>query len=97
MIRLNVTPIFQRFAGQEIKVTDDPYEDEGKTYHRYTIDPEDTVYRDMQQVAQEHNFRLVVMHEGVMGLPAFRPGRVTAYLDKTDQETWVVRNEFSYG
>jgi hypothetical protein len=82
----NLTAIFGKFAGQEVK---DPQCETGGI--------SDPVIEAMRAEATKHGFRLRVWFPGTRGTTDYRTDRVNAHIEQADDGKWRIGNRFNIG
>jgi hypothetical protein len=85
MERKDITSLFNKFAGKELK---DP--------NRLTTDIDNT-FHEMQQIASNHGYKLRVFFPGDRGTTDARPDRVNVYVENNAEGRLIIQNRFKIG
>jgi len=85
MQRKDITILFNKFAGKELK---DPA--------RQTPDIDPTL-DEMRQIASTHGYKLRVFFPGDRGTTDARPDRVNVYVEKNAEGRLIIQNKFKIG
>jgi hypothetical protein len=100
--RMNVTSIFNKFAGREIAVveTQQTLDIGGETYTFNEVDfanPNDPTIKAMEKAAKDHGLHLRLWLPGSAGTADYRTDRVNAYVEKAADGKYRVTSKFGIG
>ena len=90
--------IFNKFAGREVPMKEEPFVIRGKTYTQVKpADDHDPVLEEMRAEAKKAGLKLRLWWPGVAGTMDFRTDRVNAHIEKADDGKWRVTKKFNIG
>jgi hypothetical protein len=94
----DVSHIFNKFAGREVPMKEEPFVIRGKTYTQIRLaDDKDPTVQEMRDAAKEAGLKLRLWWPGIAGTMDFRMDRVNAHIEKAPDGKWRVSNRFDLG
>jgi hypothetical protein len=94
----DVTHLFNKFAGREVPMKEEPFTVRGRTYTQVKpVNSPDPVIDEMRDEAQKNGLKLRVWWPGVAGTCDFRMDRVNAHIEQAPDGKWRVSNKFDLG
>lgn len=94
----DVSHIFNKFAGREVPMKEEPVVIRGKTYHQTKlVDENDPTLKEMHDAAKKAGLRLRVWLPGTMGTMDYRTDRVNAHVTKEADGKYRVGKKFNIG
>lgn len=99
---MDVSHIFNKFAGQEIRMTEKKINIKiGKDTYPHTqiepADPKDPLITGMEETAKKAGMSLRLGWPGVMHTPNVKMNRVNARIEKGDDGKWRIGKKFMLG
>lgn len=96
--KLDVSAMFNKFAGREVPMKEEPYVYDGQTYTRVKLaDPNDPTLQEMRDAAKANGLKMRVWWPGVAGTCDFRMDRVNAHIEKEADGKYRVSKRFNIG
>ncbi len=94
----DVSDLFNKFAGREVPMKEEPFTIRGKTYTQVRLaNDKDPTVEEMRDEAKSHGLSLRVWWPGTAGTADFRMDRVNAHIEKAADGKWRVTNRFDLG
>lgn len=94
----DVSHIFNKFAGREVPMKEEPVVVRGKTYTQTKlVDENDATLQEMRDAAKAAGLRLRVWLPGTMGTMDYRTDRVNAHVEKGSDGKYRVGTKFNIG
>lgn len=94
----DVSDIFNKFAGREVPMKEEPFVIRGKTYTQIRLaDDNDPTVQEMRETAKKSGLKLRLWWPGIAGTMDFRMDRVNAHIEKAPDGKWRVGNRFNLG
>jgi len=88
---MNLSNIFSRYAGKEIKMVEGTFKYRGKDYPEVRLkNPKDPLLKEIQKTAQKNGLSLRVFWPGVAGTMDYRTDRVNADINKSPDGKWRI-------
>jgi hypothetical protein len=96
--KLDVSDIFNKFAGREVPMKEEPFVIRGKTYTQVRLaDENDPTVKELHDDAKAKGLSLRLWWPGMAGTADFRMDRVNAHIEKATDGKWRISNRFDLG
>ncbi|TAL38955.1 MAG: hypothetical protein EPN97_03185 [Alphaproteobacteria bacterium] len=94
----DVSHIFNKFAGREVPMKEEPFVIRGKTYTQVRLaNDDDPTVGELEQEAKKNGLKLRLWWPGVAGTADFRMDRVNAHIEKGKDGKYRIGNRFDLG
>lgn len=100
--KMNLTEIFGKFAGREVPLNETSQDIEigDETFKIYELslkDPNDPTLKEISDEAEKHGLSLRVFWPGMVGTADHNMRRLNVTIEQSNDDKWVVSNNFSLG
>ncbi|MEZ0223981.1 MAG: hypothetical protein ACAH83_05465 [Alphaproteobacteria bacterium] len=94
----DVSHLFNKFAGREVPMKEEPFVIRGKTYTQVTLaDDNDPTVQEIEQEAKKNGLQLRLWWPGVAGTADYRMDRVNAHIEKSTDGKYRISSRFDLG
>jgi hypothetical protein len=97
-INRDVSHLFNKFAGREVPMKEEPFTIRGRTYTQVKLaDENDPTVQALRDEAKAHGLSMRVWWPGIAGTADFRMDRVNAHIEKGTDGKYRVGPRFDLG